>query len=165
MNWGGYQAQSRGGAVLEGSASSLPSQPNDPNTRDYRWAPGRPYRLTISPGALPGWWRGTVEDLERGEQTVIRELDGGGDRLTSPMVWIESFAPCDAASVTALWRDLHLASPAGDWEEVTAVSVNYQAYAAGGCTNTNATSGSDHFAQTTNTARRNPTGTTLRLAP
>ena len=35
-------------SILDGTASSLPSTPSDPNTRDYPWREGVPYRLRIS---------------------------------------------------------------------------------------------------------------------
>ena len=98
VNWGGYASQERGGAVLPGTDSPLPSQPNDPNTRDYAWQPGRRYRLTIDRGSDLGWWRGLVADLGSGAETTIRELAGGGEHLTAPLVWAEVFAACDAPS-------------------------------------------------------------------
>ncbi len=47
-NWGGYPKFGQWGAVLQGTPSPLPSTPNDPNTRDYPWQQGVPYRLRIS---------------------------------------------------------------------------------------------------------------------
>lgn len=155
VNWGGYRTQSLGGDILPGTESELPSRPSDPNTRDYPWKPNRPYRLMIEPGYVPGWWLGTVTDLTTGQATPIRELDGGGRTLRAPMVWIEAFAPCDGPSVEVRWSDLAVAPETGRWEPVTSIVTNYQAYRAGGCTNTNisiSTDGSD-FVQATSTAR------------
>lgn len=164
VNWGGYASQERGGAVLAGTESQLPSLPDDPNTRDYDWQPGRSYRLEVEPAPERGWWRGSVTDLAAGERTVIRDLGGGGDQLTSAMVWAEVFAPCDASSVTVRWRDLEIATEPGRWHSVRAVAVNYQDYTAGGCTNTNATTDGVGWSQTTAVARTTPQGTRLPVA-
>lgn len=51
VNWGGYAPD---GSLLSGSASPLPSTPDDPNTRDLLWWPRRPYRLSIIPVEEPG---------------------------------------------------------------------------------------------------------------
>ena len=129
-NWGGYAP---GGGLLAGSASPLPSTPDDPNTRDYPWEPGRPYRLRISPSPdLAGHWQGEVTDLVAGEATVVRHLAAGGDRLSSPMVWSEVFARCDDPSVTVRWSDFEGVTAAGDRVTPRGLSVNYQARAAGG---------------------------------
>lgn len=45
VNWGGYGPD---GAELSGSVSALPSALHNVNTRNFRWRPGSPYRLTIS---------------------------------------------------------------------------------------------------------------------
>ena len=161
VNWGGYRSQSSGGSVLEGTESSLPSQPNDPNTRDYAWQPHRPYRLTIEPGSDVGWWRGSVTDMQTGVTTVIRELHGGGRWLSTPMVWSEVFAPCDAPPVAVRWTNLETESARGGWQPVDLVDVNYQHYNAGGCSNTDSSVDVDGFVQRTNTGRSTPQGATL----
>lgn len=163
INWGGYQSQRLGGAVLAGTESTLPSRPNDPNTRDYHWEPNHGYQLTIDRGARPGWWRGTVTDRVTGSTTVIRELDGGGTHLAAPLVWAEVFAPCDGPSVTVHWSDLAVADESGQWHSVTAAITNYQAWEAGGCTNTNSRALDRHFEQATNTVRTNPGGRSIQL--
>jgi len=153
-NWGGYHASHLGGAILDGSASPLPSAPNDPNTRDYAWRAGTRYRLEISP--MPqraGWWRGTITDLDAGEQTVVRDLDGGGDRIRAVTMWSEVFARCDAPSVRVRWSRLRLRTEAGAEVAPLAVTVNYQSRAAGGCDNTTAALEGATFTQTTSTRR------------
>lgn len=163
VNWGGYRTQQEGGTLLSGTESALPSRPSDPNTRDYPWKPNRPYRLAIEPGFVPGWWLGSVTDLITGEATAIRELDGGGRHLRAPMVWTEAFAPCDGPPVEVRWSDLEVAPETDHWEPVDTVQVNYQTYAAGGCTNTNIDSSGSHFTQRTGTPRISASGQLLRL--
>ncbi|MCP3975910.1 MAG: hypothetical protein GY720_15625 [bacterium] len=160
-NWGGYRSQQLGGTILSGTESNLPSRPSDPNTRDFPWEPHRAYRLAIEPGYVPGWWLGTVTDLATGESTSIRELDGGGRSLRAPMVWIESFAACDAPTVEARWSDLEVAPRPDQWERVHTIKTNYQSYGAGGCTNTNITADEHHIAQRTNSERTTDNGELL----
>lgn len=162
-NWGGYGSQAHGGAVLDGTESALASLPDDPNTRDYSWLPNRKYRLTIEPGSSPGWWRGVVTDMTTDRIVPIRELNGGGDHLQSPMVWAEVFAACDGPSVTVEWSDLEYLTQPGGWLPVDAVTVNYQDYNAGGCTNTDSVKVSGGVAQTTNTTRSTPNRSRLTL--
>ena len=163
VNWGGYQSQQRGGSVLAGTDSPLPSRPNDPNTRDYEWEPRRGYQLTIERGSGPGWWRGTVTDIASGKRTLIRELDGGGTHLSAPLVWAEVFAPCDGPSVAVRWSDLQVAHESGQWKAVDEVQVNYQPWEAGGCTNTDSRARDRHFEQTVNAERTTPGGQLIRL--
>lgn len=163
VNWGGYQSQGRGGAVLAGSESSLPSRPGDPNTRDYPWEPLRGYQLTIERGSAPGWWRGKVTDLATATTAVIRELDGGGTHLTAPLVWSEVFAPCDGPPVAVQWTDLEVADDAGQWVTISRVRANYQPWEAGGCTNTDSSVHGAAFKQTTNSTRLTRNGDTLDL--
>jgi len=134
VNWGGYAAA---GGLLAGSASALPSAPDDLNTRDYPWEPGRPYRLRVSGvRGSPGRWQGEVTDLGSGAVTVVRHLDGGGDRLVSPLVWSEVFARCEHPSVAVRWSGLEATTAAGDTVVPTGLSVSYEAHAGGGCDNT-----------------------------
>ncbi len=163
VNWGGYQSQQRGGAVLAGSESQLPSRPNDPNTRDYPWKPHRSYRLTIEQGSHPGWWQGTVEDVAAGEVAEIRELDGGGTHLTAPMVWAEVFAPCDGPPVAVRWTELQVADQSDQWHTVGEATANYQTWEDGGCTNTNSRALDRAFEQRTNTVRMTENRTRIRL--
>ena len=164
INWGGYQDQALGGSVLAGTTSRLPSRPNDPNTRDYGWRSGTPYRLTIEPGSEPGAWNASVEDLSTAQLDNIREIYGGGDRLASPMVWAEVFAACDAPSISIQWSRLEAYDPRRGWSQIKAVRVNYQSFSAGGCTNTDSASWEGGFLQRTNVTRSNPQGTVLHGA-
>ena len=105
VNWGGYHDASRGGGVLDGSASALPSTLGNPNTFDYSWQARRRYRLEIAP-AGSGRWRGSITDLESDVTTVVRELFVEADHLSAPIVWSEVFADCDAPPVEVRWSSL-----------------------------------------------------------
>lgn len=159
VNWGGYAP---GGGLLRGSDSELPSRPNDPNTRDYPWQPGRRYRLRVSPSpGRPGSWQGEVTDLATGDASVVRHLDAGGDRLASPVVWSEVFARCDDPPVAVRWSGLEARTATGAVVTPRGLSVNYQARAAGGCDNTTVQVDGTGVVQTTNTARTVAAGTVL----
>jgi len=161
VNWGGYD---RGGNVLEGSASTLPSARNDRNTRDYPWRPARAYQVRVFP--TPGTaaaWRGEITDLAARETTVVRDLYGGGEFLGAPVVWSEVFADCDHPSVTVRWSDMRAVTAAGTVVVPAAARVNYQSYANGGCDNTNASSVGGALLQTTGTVRTTRQGALLRL--
>ena len=161
VNWGGYAP---GGGLLPGTASALPSVPDDPNTRDYPWEPARPYRLRVAkaPQRL-GCWRGEVTDLRTGRASVVRDLEAGGDRLADPMVWSEVFARCDDPSVTVRWSGFEAVTASGDHVAPVALSVNYQARAEGGCDNTTVTPEPYGVLQITNTRRSTPQGTVIAL--
>lgn len=151
-NWGGYAP---GGGLLPGSVSPLPSAPDDPNTRDFPWEPGRPYRLRVSrsPDA-PGAWRGEVADLATGEVTVVRDLLAGGDAVVRPVVWSEVFARCEHPSVTVRWSGFEAVTAGGERVVPDGLAVNYQATAAGGCDNTRTEpDGAGGVLQVTNTGR------------
>lgn len=151
VNWGGYAA---GGGLLAGSASALPSRPDDPNTRDYPWEPGRPYRLRVAPApGSPGSWLGEVTDLVSGRASVVRELHAGGDRLGSPVVWSEVFARCDHPSSAVRWSGLEATTAAGHTVTPRGLSVSYEAEAAGGCANTTVAADDRGVLQVTNTDR------------
>jgi hypothetical protein len=161
-NWGGYAAA---GGLLEGTASALASTPDDPNTRDYPWLPGRPYRLRVRRGA-PGAWRGEVVDLTTGEESLVRELYAPGEFLHDLMVWSEVFARCDDPSVVARWSDFTVVDERGDAHAPTGLAVNYQAHANGGCANTVSVAGSDGgVLQVTNAERVTRQGAVLPLPP
>lgn len=149
VNFGGYDAAGR---ELHGTRSVLPSAPGNQNTRDYRWEPGRAYRLRIGP-AEPGWWSGSVTDLESGTRSVVRSLEGGGDHLVSPMVWSEVFARCDDPSVLVAWSDpAGVDLGGGRWRPQTA-SVSYQTVEHGGCSNTDVLEEGSRLLQRTSTPR------------
>ncbi|MGH9184265.1 MAG: hypothetical protein ACRD0U_00365, partial [Acidimicrobiales bacterium] len=154
-NFGGY---ARDGGQLAGSESPLPSARGNPNTRDFSWEPGRPYRLTIAPTG-DGWFAGRIGDEE------LRRLPGDGDQLSGLMVWSEVFARCDDPTVVVRWSGLEARGSDRAGSAVEAVRVNYQAYAQGGCTNTTARADGDGVLQITNVSRDVPQGTVLPISP
>ncbi|HVM06374.1 MAG TPA: hypothetical protein VM242_14500 [Acidimicrobiales bacterium] len=162
VNWGGYAP---GGGLLRGSASPLPSAPDDPNTRDLPWEPGRPYRLRVSRSpAGAGAWRGEVADVGTGAATVVRDLYAGGDALARPVVWSEVFARCEHPSVTVRWSGFEAVTGAGERVRPTGLAVNYQATAAGGCDNTlSVPDGDGGVLQVTGTDRRATPGGLIAL--
>ena len=168
VNWGGYRA---GGGELDGSVSSLPSTLGNANTRDYRWEPRRRYRYRIHRSSDRGW-RASVTDLVTGDTTTIRDLWVDGDALARPMVWTEAFADCGEPPAAVRWTDLSAVTVNGDTYEISAARVNYQSWADGGCTNTNAAvelapgggGGTTGFVQRTGVERVTPSGATLRIS-
>lgn len=163
VNWGGYQDQRYGGAVLDGTESALPSSRGDRNTRDYPWRPRIPYRFRIERGSTAGFWAATVTDLDTGDTRLIRELECRGDRLTGVVMWSEVFAACDAPSVSVRWSDLVVEHSDGVRTPVQTVETRYQAIAAGGCPNTDSRVDAEGFVQTTNTDRVHAAGTRLTV--
>lgn len=163
-NWGGYDDR---GQILSGTPSDLPSTPNDPNTRDFAWEGGRPYRLTIGPVVTDDdgqrWWPGSVTDLTTGRRSEIRRLGVDADMVRAPVVWMEVFAPCDAPAVVAAWSDLRATTTDGTEVEPRVCRTAYQGIDAGGCTNTTSASTNDSFVQRTNTSRLTPADTLLSL--
>lgn len=159
VNWGGYE---HGGSELRGSSSDLPSALLNVNTRNYRWHPRRPYRYRIHPVA-EGRWRGTITDLETGRETVVRDLHSEGVFLVNPMVWTECFADCGDPPAAVRWSDFDAIDYEGHHHPITTVTVNYQSYADGGCTNTNVTMDGTGFVQRTGVPRVTPAGTPLTL--
>lgn len=157
VNWGGYD---RAGAVLAGGPSPLPSAPNDPNTRDFLWTPGARYRFTIGPPRPdgPGRWPAEVEGLDTGERLVIRELFCAGDHLRGPVVWSELFTRCDDPPVEVRWSRPGAAGLDGAVIRPDSGRVTYQAYDAGGCTNTNVEADEIGVVQRSGCGRRTPGG-------
>lgn len=129
VNWGGYGADGR---ELDGSVSPLPSTPGNPNTRDYPWCAGTPYRLRIERVAA-GRWRGSVTDLAAGARVDVRDLWCPGDELRDAMVWSEVFAPCDGEPTAVRWSAFVLESTTGERVSATTGIVSYQSVADGGC--------------------------------
>ncbi len=164
VNWGGYKSE---GGELDGSGSNLPSHLANVNTRNYRWAPGRAYRYRIyKVGYLPEVehkWRGSITDLETGEETVVRDLNVRANFLVNPMVWTESFGDCGDPSVSVRWYDLEAIDVDGVVEQASVVTVNYQSWADGGCTNTNCSMDGSAFVQRTNCTRTTEIGSQLTL--
>jgi len=160
VNWGGYAAD---GSLLAGTASSLPSTPDDPNTRDYPWKPARPYRLGVR-RAGEAVWRGEVTDLVSGDVTVVRDLMATAPFLGDPMIWSEVFARCDDPSITVRWSDFEVVTDHDDRFAPTAFTVNYQSHGDGGCANTTSVRDDRRgVLQRTNTERLTPHGATLAL--
>ena len=156
VNWGGYDDVV--GGELVGTESVLPSALGNANTRTFRWVAGRRYRLDVSQVAS-GWWQGTVTDVESGALTVIRDLNcHDAVALSGLMVWSEVFAPCDAPSVAALWTDLSYVTRDGRRAAPLGLEANYQAAAAGGCSNTNSVVEAGVARQETKTSRTTPQG-------
>jgi hypothetical protein len=157
VNWGGYGPDGR---ELDGSPSALPSATGNPNTRDYPWRPGRPYRLRVSLAAEG--WRGEVVD-DDGAVTVVRDLHAGGRTLDAPVVWSEVFAACDEPAGTVRWSGLHLSADDGTQVAPDTVRVSYQPLAEGGCITTDVVVDGDGFVQRTATERRTPNGARLTI--
>jgi hypothetical protein len=171
VNWGGYFSAERGGAVLPGTRSLLPGFADDPNTLAYPWQPGRPYQLRVyrSP-ETSGAWRAEVNDLVSGVSSAVRDLlpvdgvTGPDSYLVRPLVWSEVFAPCDAPSVTVRWSDLRAVAERGGVIRPSAVRVNYQSAANGGCPNTTVVADeAGGFLQVTNVPRIVGQGAVLSL--
>lgn len=163
-NWGGYDPY---GGLLEGSESPLPSTRNDLNTRDFDWLEGVAYRLSVTRGEEreDGWWawEGTITDLRSGEETLIRQLWSAGEFLRAPVAWTENFAPCDAPSFQVRWSNAVVVTEGGEIRPVTTMRTDYQAYAAGGCTNTDTVVEGSSFVQTTSVERTTRPGTALTI--
>ncbi len=155
-NWGGYH---REGGELSGEMF-LPSSLGNPNTCDFGWRSGVPYRLRIEPGPGHGW-RGSVTDRSTGEMTVIRDLRGGGKALVAPVVWSEVFAPCDAPSAAVKWTEPSVETMSGEVLAVDSARVNYQTERDGGCSNTTVEPVADGVVQQTSVARTTPAGATV----
>ncbi|MGH9138793.1 MAG: hypothetical protein ACRD0G_17410 [Acidimicrobiales bacterium] len=142
VNWGGYAA---GGGELPGSESPLPSARGNPNTRDFRWEQGRTYRLSIRRG--DDGWDGLID----GE--AVRTLYAPGDALTGVVVWSEVFARCDDPTTVVRWSGFGGRTATGEQVGPTAVAVNYQSWAEGGCTNTTADVDPEGILQKSNAVR------------
>ena len=156
VNWGGYH---HSGRVLDGSASALPSTPVDPNTRDYPWQSGVPYRFRIT--RVTDGWRGEIADFSTGRSVVVRDLYSPGSQLIDPMVWSEVFAACDDPQVLVRWSGFGALTVDGEVVRPQAARVNYQAYEAGGCSNTNVLFDGDGVIQATNAERAVPQGSVI----
>jgi len=163
-NWGGYAPADVGG-LLKGSPSPLPSARNDPNTRDFRWEPGRRSLLRVAPSpeapAEVHAWRGTITDLGSGGETVVRDLYTEGAFLAAPVVWTEGFARCEQPGVAARWSDLRAVDGSGTVIRPSRVRVNYQSRADGGCDNTSVIPDELGIVQATAVQRQVPQGALL----
>ncbi|MGH8928929.1 MAG: hypothetical protein ACRDWH_11295 [Acidimicrobiia bacterium] len=156
-NWGGYD---RGGSILEGTQSTLPSALGNPHTRDYRWRPQARFRLRIR-GDGPGWWAGEITDIEADTTTVVRSLRSEGTSLTLPMVWSEVFARCDADPVVVVWSDPSGVTVDREPWHPDSYSVTYQREEDGGCSNTDVRVLPHGVGQFTGITRMTPPGTII----
>ena len=157
VNWGGYR---EGGGELPGTDSGLPSEKNNPHTRDFSWTPRTTYRLRIERGGTG--WKGSVTDIERNETTTVRELLCPGTRLGSIVMWSEVFAPCEGPSAAVEWSN-PLAITADGSHAVTSVKLSYQRVDDGGCTNTTASVIENGIEQRTAAERLAPHGHVLHF--
>ena len=164
VNWNGYSAK---GESLDSDDPALPSATGDLATRDFAWQTGVPYRLTIERGdELPDgrWaWVGSVSNLQSGERVDIRKLITESPHIRGPVMYIESYGPCDGPRVEARWSSATAVSVDGGVRAVRSMRVDYQPHAAGGCTNTNSGVEGKHFVQRAGQMRRTKAGSTIRL--
>jgi hypothetical protein len=158
VNWGGYNVNT--GAELNGTASTLPSALNNPNTRNYDWQTNRGYRLRVwTP--TPGTWRGEITDTVTTVTTVIRDLSApGATQLRGAVAFTEAFNTCQT-SVAARWTNLQFKLANSTFSTPTTAVANYQSYADGGCTNTNNATSGGGIVQTTGVTRTTAQGATL----
>ena len=164
INWGGYFSQASGrSGELPGSPLAAPSALSNPNTCNFHWDIGAPYTYRIARSPEQGW-RGSVIAPNGGE-TVIRDLHSEGDRLTSPMVWTESFAHCDDPASSVRWSKFVGVESDGTPVSPRTVRINFQKEHDGGCSNTSIEPLGDGFVQRTNTARVHASGTRLAVGP
>ncbi len=165
VNWGGYGPPEAGSRLLTGSPSGLISSPNDMNTRDFDWHPGRRYAFRVAPSPetpeAGHAWRGSVTDLETGAETAVRDLYTEGDSLVAPMVWSEVFARCEHPTAAVRWSDFRAVSVQGDPIVPRQVRVNYQHRDDGGCDNTSVSVDELGIVQTTAVERQIPQGALL----
>lgn len=162
--WGGYDAK---GVPLDTGEPSLPSSVEDPATRDYPWQQGRAYRFTIErgddnvDGTVP--WLGSIVDLSSGESSLVCEIGNFSPYLRAPVMYIESFSPCNGPGFEARWSDAVAVSTSGSVRAIHAMRVDYQPHAAGGCTNTNSSVDGGAFVQRVGRMRSTKPGTTIHL--
>lgn len=165
-NWGGYHDASRGGQILDGSPLTVPSALNNANTGNFAWRPQTPYVLRIrqnvpnqDPGNQQGWL-GSITGPD-GEEHVLRELYCAGSAIRSPLVWTESFAPCDAPRATVRWSDFTMVTRSGAALPISAVRTNFQSVADGGCSTSDSTVDGASVLQSTGLSRTTSTGAIL----
>lgn len=164
VNWDGYTAK---GEPLDSAVPSLPSASDELATRDFAWSEGTPYRLTIErgdeqpDGRFP--WIGSVTNLRSGDRTEVRRLLSESPHMRGPVMYIESFGPCDGPRVEARWSNATAVSTNGGVRAVKSMRVDYQPHAAGGCTNTNSSVEDGRFVQRAGQMRSTKAGSTIRL--
>jgi hypothetical protein len=158
-NWGGYANVGDVTSILEGTVSPLPSTPNDPNTRDYPWQQGVPYRLRISRSDMG--WRGEITDTSTGQRQLVRDLLAAGDRLTGATMWSEVFARCDHPTAMVRWSSPEWLTASGAVVSPWRVRVTFPS--GGDCPNTNVGTDGVGVWQRTNTPRSHRDGDTIAL--
>jgi hypothetical protein len=156
-NWGGYGSPPAGDE-LDGTEPTLPAFSANVNTRTYPWRAGVPYELRIRRGEVG--WAGEIAEAGGGP-VVLRELLAGGDRLTSPVVWAEIFAPCSAAPTTVRWSRCTAWSAEGEGHPVRSVRVTIPG--AGNCPNTDVDVDDVGLLQRTGVDRRHRDGARLHV--
>jgi hypothetical protein len=149
VNWGGYGDVNEVQSILRGTRSVLPSTPDDPNTRDYPWQEGTPYRLRIF--RADGGWRGEVTDVAMGESIVVRDLHAGGDRLGGFVVWAEVFAACTDPKTVVQWSGFTASTAEGEIRRPASVRVTFPT--GGDCPNTDVVMSTGGLLQVTNVPR------------
>ena len=158
VNWGGYGDVGDVESVLPGSESPLPSTPDDPNTRDYPWQEGWPYRLRIARGEHG--WRADVTDLVSGRVQLIRELHAGGDRLVGLAVWSEVFCSCHDPTAVVRWSALTAERADGTLVHPPSVGVTFPRE---GCPNTDSVADAVGILQVSHTPRRTRDGASVAV--
>ena len=158
VNWGGYADTGDVGSVLAGSASMLPSAPDDPNTRDYPWQESVAYRLRIA--RSNAGWRGEVIDLASGHGVVVRDLHVDGDRLTNLVVWSEVFASCTDPTAVVRWSGFEGYVADGTILRPRSVGLTFPP---DGCPNTDTVADEVGFLQVTSTTRRARDGDSVAM--
>ena len=157
--WGGY---ANVGGELDGGPTTFPSIDGNTNVCAYPWTTGQRWTWRIRRIGDGGVWRAELDDPNTGQTVPIRDLWCRGDQLVDPMVWSEVFAHCDDPSVPIRWSNFG-ARTAVESIAPLSVSVNYQSYTDGGCTNTNVFADDVGVVQVTNAERVTPQGATITL--
>jgi hypothetical protein len=164
VTWEGYTGK---GDHLESDAPRLPSAIDDAAIRDFAWRKGVPYRLTIErgdefpDGRFP--WTGSITNLSTGARDQIRELISESPHIRGPVMYVESYAPCDGPRFEARWSNATAVSVDGGVRAVKSMRVDYQPHAAGGCTNTNSRVEGAEFVQRAGQMRTTKPGSIIRL--
>jgi len=162
VNWGGYHSAASGrSGELDGSALSMPSALDNPNTGNYVWWPRRPYRYRIAM-LEPGVWMGSITDLDEGREVVIRHLHCPGDSLRDVVMWTESFAACDDPATSIVWSSPAVILASGRATAPDGFLVNYQTVADGGCSTSDSSTNDGAVVQRTGVVRSTPGGSILR---